>query len=109
PSEVGQAVGAEFLPGIEKQIEFDNVSLREPGSGRMLLQNLSLTIKAGQRIGLVGSDDLEKYALVYLIPRLLDPTSGEIRLDQHNLRWVRSEEHTSELQSPCNLVCRLLL
>src|SRR5256885_11739100 len=25
------------------------------------------------------------------------------------LRWTRSEEHTSELQSPCNLVCRLLL
>src|ERR1039457_1015793 len=24
-------------------------------------------------------------------------------------RWIRSEEHTSELQSPCNLVCRLLL
>src|SRR2546430_6098077 len=24
-------------------------------------------------------------------------------------RWERSEEHTSELQSPCNLVCRLLL
>src|SRR5256885_3136263 len=24
-------------------------------------------------------------------------------------RWCRSEEHTSELQSPCNLVCRLLL
>src|ERR1039457_6839703 len=30
--------------------------------------------------------------------------SGRIRDDQH-----RSEEHTSELQSPCNLVCRLLL
>src|SRR3989454_4378476 len=25
------------------------------------------------------------------------------------LHWIRSEEHTSELQSPCNLVCRLLL
>src|SRR2546426_5091614 len=25
------------------------------------------------------------------------------------LRFLRSEEHTSELQSPCNLVCRLLL
>src|SRR5688500_9021505 len=24
-------------------------------------------------------------------------------------QWLRSEEHTSELQSPCNLVCRLLL
>ncbi len=86
--EVGQVVGAEFLPPLHKQIEFDNVSLREPGSGRMLLQDVSLTIPAGQRVGLIGPDDLEKHALVYLIPRLLDPTSGEIRIDQHNLRWV---------------------
>jgi ABC-type multidrug transport system fused ATPase/permease subunit len=86
--EVGQVVGAEFLPPLTRQVEFDNVSLREPGSGRMLLEEVSLTIPAGQRIGLVGSDDLEKHALVYLIPRLLDPSAGEIRIDQHNLRWV---------------------
>src|SRR5256885_11299266 len=30
-------------------------------------------------------------------------------VDGHMLRRFRSEEHTSELQSPCNLVCRLLL
>src|SRR5256885_10861632 len=36
-------------------------------------------------------------------PRLLDPQPPDPR------RWFRSEEHTSELQSPCNLVCRLLL
>src|SRR5256885_11632929 len=29
--------------------------------------------------------------------------------DCHNVGFERSEEHTSELQSPCNLVCRLLL
>jgi ATP-binding cassette subfamily B protein len=86
--EVGQVVGAEFLPPLSKQIEFDNVSLREPGSGRMLLEEVSLAIPAGHRIGLIGADDLEKHALVYLIPRLLDPTAGEIRIDQHNLRWV---------------------
>src|SRR2546426_3724463 len=28
---------------------------------------------------------------------------------RHEIKLVRSEEHTSELQSPCNLVCRLLL
>src|SRR5580692_7402120 len=54
----------------------------------MLLQDVSLSITAGQRIGLIGSDDLEKHALIYLIPRLLDPSTGEIRIDQHNLRWV---------------------
>ncbi len=54
----------------------------------MLLEGVSLTIPAGQRVGLIGSEELEKHALVYLIPRLLDPTAGEIRIDQHNLRWV---------------------
>src|ERR1039457_164506 len=28
---------------------------------------------------------------------------------EHFIKYARSEEHTSELQSPCNLVCRLLL
>jgi ATP-binding cassette subfamily B protein len=88
PGEVGQVVGAEFLPPLARQLELDSVSLREPGTSRILLQDISLTIQAGQRIALVGPDDLAKHALVYLIPRFLDPTSGEIRIDQHNLRWV---------------------
>jgi ATP-binding cassette subfamily B protein len=86
--DVGQVVGAEFLQPLAKQIEFDGVSLREPGSGRMLLEDVTLSIPAGQRIGIVGPEELEKHALVYLIPRLLDPTAGEIRVDDHNLRWV---------------------
>src|SRR5256885_9286405 len=32
-----------------------------------------------------------------------------VRVGRHRRGLVRSEEHTSELQSPCNLVCRLLL
>src|SRR5256885_10000605 len=32
-----------------------------------------------------------------------------IRFDSISFHFFRSEEHTSELQSPCNLVCRLLL
>src|SRR5256885_11667346 len=42
------------------------------------------------------------------------PTANEcVRLCSHPIKYgptnPRSEEHTSELQSPCNLVCRLLL
>jgi ATP-binding cassette subfamily B protein len=88
PGEVGQVVGAEFLAPMERQLEFDGVSLKEPGSSRMLLQDVSLEIKAGERVGLVGPEELEMHALVYLIPRFLDPTAGEIRIDDHNLRWV---------------------
>src|SRR5256885_12639662 len=35
--------------------------------------------------------------------------AGERQYGQHRMAHARSEEHTSELQSPCNLVCRLLL
>src|SRR5215467_14500055 len=38
------------------------------------------------------------------------PSSGKRRLSRpRRVERLRSEEHTSELQSPCNLVCRLLL
>src|SRR5205807_2755561 len=40
---------------------------------------------------------------------LLIPTLFTVNLYLITLKIVRSEEHTSELQSPCNLVCRLLL
>jgi ATP-binding cassette subfamily B protein len=86
--DVGQMVGAEFLQPLNQQLELDEVSLREPGTDHMLLQGVSLTIEAGQRVGIVGADEMEKHALVYLIPRFLDPTAGEIRIDNHNLRWV---------------------
>src|SRR5256885_10891846 len=46
---------------------------------------------------------LEPGALDALLERLRHPVL-EVRIGVH-----RSEEHTSELQSPCNLVCRLLL
>src|SRR5256885_11950821 len=41
----------------------------------------------------------------------LQRAGGELaaRITFSNLPYARSEEHTSELQSPCNLVCRLLL
>src|SRR5256885_10388375 len=42
-------------------------------------------------------------------PRSLPPTITPTRSHNISAGSARSEEHTSELQSPCNLVCRLLL
>ncbi len=85
---VGQGVEAEFLPALTNRLEFDNITLKEPGTERKLLRGVTLSVEAGQRIALVGPDDMEKHALVYLLPRFLDPTSGEIRIDRKNLRGV---------------------
>src|SRR2546426_2587602 len=44
-----------------------------------------------------------------LVPREDEVDAGPLQALDRVARVVRSEEHTSELQSPCNLVCRLLL
>jgi ATP-binding cassette subfamily B protein len=88
PGSVGQAVEAEFLPPLAGALEFDKVTLIEPGTERKLLHGVELRIAAGQKVAIVGPDELEKHALVYLIPRFLDPRDGEVRIDGKNLRWV---------------------
>src|SRR5256885_6663628 len=61
----------------------------------------SLFVEAGERLVArihAGARDRDR-------PQTLDGEAGQPLADAH----ARSEEHTSELQSPCNLVCRLLL
>src|SRR2546426_7098593 len=53
--------------------------------------------------------DLLHFAAVAFLDTGGPPRRYELRVPTGTYEWVRSEEHTSELQSPCNLVCRLLL
>src|SRR2546426_5789947 len=46
---------------------------------------------------------------VYSIKRFMGRRFNEVQAEIKTVPYKRSEEHTSELQSPCNLVCRLLL
>lgn len=85
---VGQAIEAEFIPAMTRMIQFDKVTLRDASTGRKLLSNISFIVKAGEKVAIVGPDEREVQALVYLLPRFLDPTGGEVRIDGKNLRWV---------------------
>ncbi|HET6572963.1 MAG TPA: ABC transporter ATP-binding protein [Fimbriiglobus sp.] len=89
--ETGQAIDAEFLQPMRKNLELVGVSLRESGTGRMVLEDVSLTIPAGTRAAVVFTDPDEARALAHLITRFLDPTAGEVRIDGKNTRWVTYE------------------
>jgi ABC-type multidrug transport system fused ATPase/permease subunit len=86
--EAAEAVDAEYLPPLTTRIEFRNVTLREPGRERPLLENVAFAVPAGVRVAIVGPDGTEKRSLAYLLTRFLDPTSGEIRMEDKNIRWV---------------------
>jgi ATP-binding cassette subfamily B protein len=57
-------------------------------SRRMAIEEVSFHIEPGQLVALVGPSGAGKTSITYLLPRLYDPTSGQICLDGHDLREV---------------------
>lgn len=88
--ELLQAGGAQFLPPLQGRLTFENVSLDSP-SGLHLLDGVSAEIPAGSRTAIMGRDEDSKQALVCLIPRLIDPKVGRVRIDGLDLRDVTLE------------------
>ena len=83
--ELHQAGGAMFLPPLKERISFENVTL-ESRSGRTLLDGLTVEIPAGKKTSILALDEEAKHALVCLIPRLIDPKVGRVRIDGADLR-----------------------
>ncbi|WP_320669884.1 ABC transporter ATP-binding protein [Patulibacter defluvii] len=67
-------------------IRFEGVTLRYPGQTRPALEEVDLTIPAGQRIAIVGETGSGKTALIQLLPRLYDPTAGRVLIDGVDVR-----------------------
>lgn len=71
---------------LQQGIELRNVSFRYPDKDAWALRNVSLTIRPGEKIALVGANGAGKTTLIKLLTRLYDPTEGQILLDGVDLR-----------------------
>jgi subfamily B ATP-binding cassette protein MsbA len=86
------------LPGFSNEICFRNVEFGYndegelyEGTPRQVLKGISLTVKRGEVVALVGPSGSGKSSLVNLIPRFFDVTRGSITIDGHDLRDVTIE------------------
>ncbi len=73
-------------------IELKNVSFRYPCTSRDVLKNISVTIKPGETLVMVGLNGAGKTTLIKLLTRLYDPTEGVILLDGRDIREYDVEE-----------------
>ena len=64
---------------------------------RYALKDLNFEIEPGQLVALVGPSGAGKTTLTYMLPRLYDPTEGNIFLDGHNLRDVTQKSLAEQL------------
>lgn len=70
-------------------IEFKNVSFEyAKSSEKYVLDNINLSIKSGQTIGILGGTGSSKTSLVQLIPRLYDTTKGEVLVSNVNVKNI---------------------
>ena len=67
--------------GLSRTLELDGVSYRYPNASDQNLTDINLTIRAGERIGIVGSTGAGKTTLADLVLGLLQPTNGVLRVD----------------------------
>ncbi len=83
--EVEERPDALTLARAEGTIVFDEVFFSYE-AGRLILQDFSIEVQAGTRVGIAGETGAGKSTLVNLLTRFYDPTAGQIRLDGVDLR-----------------------
>ena len=84
------------LPRIAQSVTFDDVTFHYESQLVPALNDINLTIRAGEMVALVGSSGSGKTTLVNLIPRFYEPTAGRILIDgvdiqSYTLRSLRSQ------------------
>lgn len=77
--------GTKELSGIKDEIKFNNVVFKYPTSERNIIDNVSLSVKVGQTVALVGSSGSGKTTVANLIPRFYLPSEGSISIDGTNI------------------------
>ena len=86
--EIAERQGARTLPLARGDFEFRNVTFVYEESGRGL-HDVSFTIPAGTRVGVVGATGAGKTTLLNLLMRFYDPTAGDVLLDGIDIREYR--------------------
>jgi len=74
------------LPRHARSIEFDEVRFRYEGAERDAVRGVSLSIRHGEFVAIVGPNGCGKTTLASLLTRLFDPTEGCVRIDGIDLR-----------------------
>ena len=87
--EIQDTAQAVEIVNVQGNLEFKNVGFRYQGNHADVLKNISLVVKAGEYIALVGSSGVGKTTLCSLIPRFYEVSEGEVLLDGVNIKDIR--------------------
>lgn len=88
PREPGYNPNRSTLPKLEGHVRFDHIGFRYRPDGPQILNNVSLEVKPGEVIGIVGRSGSGKSTLTKLVQRMYVPESGRVLVDGIDLGMV---------------------
>ena len=92
------AMGDLPVPGVlHRGIRLDHVSFAYPGTPRLVLDDVSLTLPAGAVVAIVGENGAGKTTLVKLLTKMYEPSSGSILVDDTPLARLPAGEWRARL------------
>ncbi len=94
---VSEADGAPVAGRPLGHLQFSGVGFRFPDSDRWVVKDIDLELEAGKTVALVGRVGSGKSWLVNMLPRLVDPSHGQIRLDGRPLAGYRLEDLRAQI------------
>lgn len=80
------------LRDVKGRLEFNRVYFKYKESSRYILEDISLTVEAGETLAIIGSTGSGKTSLVNLIPRFYDVNKGQIKLDGVDIKRIALKE-----------------
>jgi ATP-binding cassette subfamily B multidrug efflux pump len=95
-SDLYDSDNASELPTIEGAIHYDHVSF-EYTEGKPVISDVSLDIRPGQTVALVGKTGAGKTTMVALLSRFFDVSDGSLTIDGHDLREVTRASLASQM------------
>jgi len=91
PTTVNDEPNAPALHMTTPRIDFKNVSYAYDDANDAVLENINLSIPAGQKIGLIGHSGAGKTTITHLLLRFSDVTDGEISISNQGIRSVTQQ------------------
>jgi len=82
---------------LRNGIRLEHVSFAYPGTSRLVLDDLSLSLPAGSVVAIVGENGAGKTTLVKLLAKMYEPSSGSILVDETPLARMRADEWRARL------------
>jgi ATP-binding cassette, subfamily B (MDR/TAP), member 1 len=97
----------EPVNSIDSDIHLENITFSYPGSGQVVLKNISFTIEHGKTTAIVGPSGSGKSTLVKLLERFYDPAAGTVIVNNKDLRTLNLRQYRHNVgyvgQEPCLL------